>query len=119
MCWLAATMSLKVSAILPTRPVASRRHAHREVAHPHRLQGAQKVLELASLSGAIGERSGVILDGYICGFAHAHVTPSVSPRRGRIPTGIRKGDSCLRCYMTTEATRPLRHSAPASQSPFA
>jgi hypothetical protein len=55
------------------------RHAHREIPHPHRLQCAQKVLELASLSGAIGERCGVILDGYICGFAHAHVTPSVSP----------------------------------------
>ncbi len=69
------------------QPGGVARHAHREIAHAHGLQRAQEILELApSASRAVGERS-VILDDFTRGFAHAHVTPSVSPGRGRIPTG--------------------------------
>ena len=44
MRWLAATISLNVSAILPSMPSAVAGHAHREVADAHRLERGEQVV---------------------------------------------------------------------------
>ena len=43
---LAATISLKVSAILPRRPDLAAGHAHGEIAHPHGLQCSKQFVQL-------------------------------------------------------------------------
>ena len=49
MRWLAATISLKVSAILPIRPGGIAGQPDGEVAHAHRLEGAEQLVKLAPL----------------------------------------------------------------------
>ena len=43
---LAATISLKVSAILPSMPSWSPGHADRKIAHPHGLEGVQQIVQI-------------------------------------------------------------------------
>ena len=62
MRWLAATISLNVSAILPSMPSRSPGEPYREVADPHRLHCAEQFVELTAVAGAVGsvlvERAG-------------------------------------------------------------
>ena len=46
MRWLAATISLKVSAILPEQSDLVAGHAHGEIADPHGLQRMQQLVQL-------------------------------------------------------------------------
>ena len=57
---LAATISLKVSAILPSMPGLIARQPHRKVAGAHRLQGVQQLLQPEALAVqlAVGRLAG-------------------------------------------------------------
>ena len=84
MRWLVETISLKVSAILPMRPGRLARHAHREIAHAHGLQGAQQVLQIATFADAVVERGGMVLERDVRAFALTHLPPQ------RAATGYRQ-----------------------------
>ena len=83
---LAATISLKVSAILPVEADLVAGQPHREIADPHRLQRMQQFAQLPGLGGAVG-RKGLVERGgsggrTVCG-------PGVGDVRGMLHRNVR------------------------------